>query len=152
GWKRRAGGWSRPPRAATRKHSFAWATSSRAPGAATVTPPSARRAPSWCGRWTRSAPPPPRATPPPRRHGPCGVQSPAGLKGKGRAMPLVLTIDDDPNVHRLLGAVFRGTPFTLVTALTAEQGLDLLSRQRPDVVLLDVNMPGVTGIEALKRL
>src|SRR5262245_47855439 len=67
-------------------------------------------------------------------------------------MSLVLTIDDDPNVHRLLGAVFRDTPFTLATALTAEQGLDLLSRQRPDVVLLDVNMPGVTGIEALKRL
>jgi signal transduction histidine kinase/DNA-binding response OmpR family regulator len=69
--------------------------------------------------------------------------------GKGA---LLLAIDDDPDVLELLVSRLSGTEFTIVTAQGGEQGLREAERLKPDVITLDVVMPGLDGWEVLRRL
>jgi DNA-binding NtrC family response regulator len=66
----------------------------------------------------------------------------------------ILIVDDEPLVAELLTEMLtqadRG--YSMQTALTASDALVALSRQRPDVILLDINMPGVNGLEALRLI
>jgi DNA-binding NarL/FixJ family response regulator len=66
----------------------------------------------------------------------------------------LLVVDDHPIVREGLVAVLEDQPeFHVVgTAGTAEEALALMPRLRPDVVLLDLEMPGLSGVEALPRL
>jgi len=66
--------------------------------------------------------------------------------------PLVLVIDDDPMVRLLVGEALGSDGFRLIEADTGEAGLDLLASERPDLVLLDVLMPGIDGFTACSRL
>ena len=65
-------------------------------------------------------------------------------------MPILLVVDDDRAVRHLVGQAFEGTDVTVVQAATAEDGLDLLRRQAPDTVLLDINLPEMSGLEAFR--
>jgi len=62
-----------------------------------------------------------------------------------------LIVDDDPKIIRLLVDLFDGR-FEIETATTGEMGLTAAERHRPDIVILDVNLPSVSGIEVLKAL
>ncbi len=65
----------------------------------------------------------------------------------------VLIIDDDPSITALLSDYFaRDQGFTVETASTAEDGLAAARRARPSLVLLDLRMPGLGGMEGLKQL
>lgn len=66
--------------------------------------------------------------------------------------PLVLAIDDEPSILRLLKLELTAQGIGVITAGEAEEGLRLFEEQRPDLVLLDVIMPGMTGIEVMRRL
>jgi two-component system KDP operon response regulator KdpE len=59
----------------------------------------------------------------------------------------VLVVDDDPEITRALRSILAGHGYEPVIALTGEEGLDLLGRRHPDLVLLDVSPPGVDGLE-----
>jgi CheY-like chemotaxis protein len=65
----------------------------------------------------------------------------------------VLSIDDNPAnlklIERMIGT---GQGITLLSAHTPQMGLDLARTHRPDLVLLDINMPGMDGYEVLARL
>jgi DNA-binding NtrC family response regulator len=63
----------------------------------------------------------------------------------------LLVIDDDPKILRLFADVF-GDRFEVETAATGEDGLMAAHRQRPDIVIVDVNMPRVTGLDVLRDL
>jgi two-component system nitrogen regulation response regulator GlnG len=65
-------------------------------------------------------------------------------------MPTLLVVDDDPSILLAFRRAF-GT-LTVLTAETAADGLDLAARHRPDVILLDIQLPDLTGLEALRRL
>ena len=66
--------------------------------------------------------------------------------------PLVLVVDDlAPNV-RLLEAVLSPRGFRVATASSGEEALDALSKEYPDVVLLDILMPGMDGYEVCRRI
>ena len=67
-------------------------------------------------------------------------------------MPVLLVIDDDAAILHGFRRVFRGPKVTLLTAATAEEGLDLVSQRRPDAVLLDVHLPDLSGLEAFRRI
>lgn len=67
-------------------------------------------------------------------------------------MPLVLVIDDDPMVRLLVSESLTSKGFRLLEAETGEAGLALLESERPDIVLLDVVMPGIGGFTACSRL
>jgi adenylate cyclase len=66
--------------------------------------------------------------------------------------PLILVVDDlAPNV-RLLEAVLSPKGFRVATAFSGEEALDVLSREHPDLVLLDILMPGMDGYEVCRRI
>ena len=63
----------------------------------------------------------------------------------------VLIVDDEQTVCWSLGRALSGNGRDVATAASAEEGLALCEQQRPDVVLLDVRLPGMSGVEALQK-
>lgn len=63
----------------------------------------------------------------------------------------VLLIDDDVDVLRTLGQVFERAGYEVARELEAESGLLAYDRLRPEVVVLDLHLPGMDGLEALRR-
>jgi DNA-binding NtrC family response regulator len=64
---------------------------------------------------------------------------------------LLLVIDDEPGVRQSLKMVFDKT-FRVVEAATADEGVQKVGEERPDVVLLDIVMPGADGLSVLKQM
>jgi|SRR5688572_22163832 len=64
----------------------------------------------------------------------------------------VLAVDDDPMILELLRAVLTPRGYEIVTAQNGADALMLLEASPVDVVLLDVGMPGVDGMSALRRM
>jgi CheY-like chemotaxis protein len=66
---------------------------------------------------------------------------------------LVLYVEDHPpNVALMADVVSNIDGVELVTASTAETGLEIARRRKPDVIVMDINLPRMNGIEALRRL
>jgi len=62
-------------------------------------------------------------------------------------------VEDNPANVRLLRDVLDGFErIELTTAPTAEIGLDLARARLPDVIILDINLPGMSGLDALRKL
>ena len=66
--------------------------------------------------------------------------------------PLVLVVDDNPESLEMVAALLRTRGFDVDTAVDGPGALDSLDRHRPDVVLLDVMMPAMSGMEVLDRI
>ncbi|OIP32280.1 MAG: Fis family transcriptional regulator [Deltaproteobacteria bacterium CG2_30_63_29] len=64
----------------------------------------------------------------------------------------VLIVDDEKNIRRTLSMVLEGEDYDVLQAQTAEEGLRLLEGRQFDVVLLDVQLPGINGLEMLRRI
>lgn len=64
----------------------------------------------------------------------------------------ILLIDDDAAILRALGAFFEGLGWDTYRELTGEAGVETAERVQPDVVLLDLRLPGIDGLEVLDRL
>lgn len=64
----------------------------------------------------------------------------------------VLAIDDSLDVHKLLDVRLRPEGHILYHALDAQEGLQKARELKPDLVLLDVDLPLVTGFEVCQRL
>ena len=67
-------------------------------------------------------------------------------------MHKILIIDDDPAVIRLLQRGLSYEGYSIETATSGEQGLALLRDQQPDLVLLDVMMLGLNGLDVLRQI
>ena len=64
----------------------------------------------------------------------------------------VLVVDDDPLVRNLLSAVLHDANFDLVEAVDGHEALTIAASHPPDVVVLDVMMPGIDGYEVCRML
>jgi class 3 adenylate cyclase/CheY-like chemotaxis protein len=64
----------------------------------------------------------------------------------------ILVVDDTPQNVRLLEAILIPRGFSVVTATSGQQALDRVAEQLPDIVLLDIMMPGMDGHEVCRRL
>jgi DNA-binding NtrC family response regulator len=64
----------------------------------------------------------------------------------------ILVVDDEKNIRRTLRMVLEGEGYEVVDAPLAERGLELLREESPDLVLLDVKLPGESGLWALERI
>src|SRR5271154_5347795 len=64
----------------------------------------------------------------------------------------ILLIDDDKKIHALVRALLADEPVEIQSALDPEYGLTLAASLRPDLILLDVEMPGIDGYEVCRRL
>jgi two-component system response regulator ResD len=65
---------------------------------------------------------------------------------------LVLVVDDDEMIRRLVRAVLEADEFEVAEARDGETALRLASEREPSVVVLDVMMPGLDGVEVCRRL
>ncbi|OGR90497.1 MAG: hypothetical protein A2992_00300 [Elusimicrobia bacterium RIFCSPLOWO2_01_FULL_59_12] len=65
---------------------------------------------------------------------------------------LVLLIDDDPDLQKWLKAALPNNLFIVETADTGREGLDLALERKPDLILLDWDLPGWSGLEVCKTL
>jgi CheY-like chemotaxis protein len=63
-----------------------------------------------------------------------------------------MVIDDDPAQREMLHDLFTGRGYDVVTAGDGEEGLRLSATRRPDLIILDIVMPGMGGLEVLTAL
>jgi CheY-like chemotaxis protein len=66
--------------------------------------------------------------------------------------PLVLMVDDDEFQHRLLAQVLNDAGLDLAFATSGADALGFLRRRRPDLVLMDIELPDITGVEVTRRM
>jgi CheY-like chemotaxis protein len=66
--------------------------------------------------------------------------------------PTLLVVDDQPELRLLIKLTFSGTGFSVREAADGESALAACAAEAPDVVLLDVMMPGIDGYEVCRRL
>ncbi|MGH7313410.1 MAG: response regulator [Candidatus Rokuibacteriota bacterium] len=87
------------------------------------------------------------------RPGP-GPESQSEAHADGPSPYRVLLIDDDAAIIQMLSSYFQGgkQAYAVEAALSGEKGLAKLQARRPDVVLLDISMPGMNGLEVLGRI
>ena len=69
-----------------------------------------------------------------------------------RADYQILIVDDDESIRRMLAAVLARDGFQTSTAGSGEEGLAVFRAQSPDIVLMDIRMPGLSGIEAMSAM
>src|SRR3990170_4917926 len=127
---------------------------------------------STCGTLTCTAPsahrtPAPNRTPAPAAHCTPHLRRTAGAvqvgAGSGRCGPTplqvgasmptkILIVDDAPVVLDFLDFVFRQEGFEVARAVGGYQALDLAGSDPPEIALVDVNMPGIDGLEVCRRM
>jgi signal transduction histidine kinase len=83
---------------------------------------------------------------------PSGEITESGEPTKTGVQPVVLVIDDQQANVRMVGALLARSGYQVLPALGGVEGLELARTQHPDVVLLDMKMPGMDGFEVLKHL
>jgi two-component system cell cycle response regulator DivK len=67
-------------------------------------------------------------------------------------LPLVLIVDDNDRNRKLVRDLLRSARFRTLEAVTAAEGIALASKNRPDVILMDLRLPDVDGAEAARML
>jgi len=75
------------------------------------------------------------------------------MKESTKAMrPLVLAIDDDARILQFIKVELSTHDINVITSTSGEGGLDVLKEQSPDVILIDVMMPDMDGLELMRRI
>jgi signal transduction histidine kinase len=64
----------------------------------------------------------------------------------------ILVVDDEPTTLLSMRAFLQGQGYRALTASSGEEALLLCAQERPDLIMLDINMPGMNGIEVCRRL
>lgn len=71
---------------------------------------------------------------------------------EGKAKDLILAVDDVPRNLQVLGNLLKEENYRMSFAENGEQALKMVSRTPPDLILLDIMMPGMDGFEVCKQL
>ncbi|HNR46978.1 MAG TPA: response regulator transcription factor [Anaerolineaceae bacterium] len=66
--------------------------------------------------------------------------------------PLILLIDDEPQILRALKTILTANHFRVVTAITGEEGLAMAATQEPDVIILDLTLPDINGMQVCEQI
>ncbi len=64
----------------------------------------------------------------------------------------VLVVDDAPDTLEIIQKLLRYEGYDVIVASTGEEGVKKVEEERPDVVLMDISLPGIDGTEALRRI
>jgi two-component system KDP operon response regulator KdpE len=64
----------------------------------------------------------------------------------------ILVVDDEPQIRRVLRTTLSFRGYLITEAATGEEALELARKVKPDLILLDVNLPGISGIETCREI
>ena len=67
-------------------------------------------------------------------------------------MPIILVVDDEPDIVRVVSRIMEARGHTVRTAHDGTEALAQVRAERPDVIILDLNLPGMNGFEVTSRL
>jgi len=67
-------------------------------------------------------------------------------------MAKLLIVDDETDVREFAANFFRKRKIDVTTASSGEEALEILQKQKPDLMLLDIKMTGIDGCETLRRI
>lgn len=80
-----------------------------------------------------------------------GNQSPPDRRGEG-AGPTIVIADDEAHIRLVVGEKFRSEGFTVIEARDGEEALELVREHKPDVIVTDLQMPYMNGIELCTKV
>jgi two-component system KDP operon response regulator KdpE len=66
--------------------------------------------------------------------------------------PNILVVDDEPQIRRVLRSTLSFRGYTISEAARGEEAFELVRKLKPDLILLDVNLPGMSGVEACREI
>ncbi len=64
----------------------------------------------------------------------------------------ILIVDDEPQIRRVMRTTLASHGYTVVEALSGEEALEKIRSERADLILLDVNLPGISGLETCREI
>ena len=67
-------------------------------------------------------------------------------------MAKILVIDDEQGIRDLLDTLLRRKGYDVVVAESGQKGLDLFRQEHPDIIVLDLKMPGMDGLTVLRQI
>ena len=70
----------------------------------------------------------------------------------GQIRPTVMVVDDDEFQHKIVSRLLKDQGFRLVFAASGIEAMNMLRKQRPDLILLDLSMPGMDGLDVTRRV
>jgi two-component system, OmpR family, KDP operon response regulator KdpE len=64
----------------------------------------------------------------------------------------ILVVDDEPQIRRVLRSTLSFRGYSITEASSGEDAIELIRKSKPDLILLDVNLPGISGIETCREI
>ncbi|MGH9758727.1 MAG: response regulator transcription factor [Candidatus Acidiferrales bacterium] len=65
---------------------------------------------------------------------------------------IILVVDDEPQIRRVMRTALSAEGYTVVEARSGEEAIELFHSERADLILLDMNMPGIGGLETCREI
>jgi two-component system, OmpR family, KDP operon response regulator KdpE len=82
----------------------------------------------------------------------CWIPNARMPPAKSMSHASILVVDDESQIRRVLRATLSSNGYDVVEAKDGQEAIDMVIRERPDLILLDVNMPGMSGLEACSKI
>ncbi len=70
----------------------------------------------------------------------------------GNNMKIILVIEDNENNRYLIGFILRKNGYEVIEARTGEEGVELAIKGKSDLILMDIQLPGIDGLETTRRI
>src|SRR6059036_2962893 len=64
----------------------------------------------------------------------------------------ILVVDDEPQIRRVMRSTLTNHGYVILEAKNGEEAIEVARKEKPDLILLDVNMPGMNGVDACREI
>jgi CheY-like chemotaxis protein len=75
-----------------------------------------------------------------------------GYKEKCMSNKNVMVVEDNEKNRKLMRVILKAKGYTVTEASTGEEALNILKNQKPDIILMDIQLPGIDGITLAKQI